>query len=108
MHEVLCCAGTTTMLRYYDYYNGTGFGKASKADIRNFRCPIKPLMQGDATHKRRSSGTKEVHAHAAHLDDEDVSCAHLDDEDFSCACCADQQPKRVKFADPMNHTPRYS
>ena len=44
MHEVLCCAGTTTMLRYYDYYNGTGFGKTSKADIRNFRCPIKPLM----------------------------------------------------------------
>ena len=90
MHEVLCCAGTTMMLRYYDYYKGTGFGKASKADIRNFRCPIKSLMQGDATHKRRTSGTKEVHAHAAHLDDEDVSCA----------CCADQQPKRVKFAGP--------
>ncbi len=30
MHEVLCCAGTTTMLRYYDYYNGTGFGKAEQ------------------------------------------------------------------------------
>jgi hypothetical protein len=100
MHEVLCCAGTTTMLQYYDYYNGTGFCKASKADIRIFRCPIKPLMQGDATHKRRGSGTKEVHAHAAHLDDEDVSCAHLDDKDVSCACCADQQPKRVKVAGP--------
>jgi hypothetical protein len=30
MHEVLCCAGTTSMLRYYDHdhYHGTGFGKA--------------------------------------------------------------------------------
>ncbi len=45
MHEVLCCAGTTTMLRYYDYYEGTGFGKASKTDIRNFRCPIKSLKR---------------------------------------------------------------
>jgi hypothetical protein len=78
------------MIRYYDYYNGTGFGKSSKADIRNFRCPIKPLMQGNATHKRQSSGTKEVHAHAVHLDDEDVSCAF----------CADQQPKCLKFAGP--------
>jgi hypothetical protein len=41
MHEVLCCAGTTSMLRYYDYYHGTGFGKARKADVREFRCPIK-------------------------------------------------------------------
>jgi hypothetical protein len=95
MHEVLCCAGTTSMLRYYDHYHGTGFGKARKADVREFRCPIKALMQGAATQKRRrlqtsSSGTKEVHAHAAHLDDEEVSCA----------CCADQQPKRVHFAGP--------
>jgi hypothetical protein len=96
MHEVLCCAGTTSMLRYYDYYHGTGFGKARKADIREFRCPIKALMQGAATPKKRrlqtsSSGTKEVHAHVAHLHDEDVSCA----------CCADQQPKRVQFAGPL-------
>jgi len=95
MHEVLCCAGTTSMLRYYDHYHGTGFGKARKADVRKFRCPIKALMQGAATQKKRrlqtsSSGTKEVHAHAAHLHDEDVSCA----------CCADQQPKRVQFAGP--------
>jgi hypothetical protein len=95
MHEVLCCAGTTSMLRYYNHYHGTGFGKARKADVREFRCPIKALMQGDDTQKKRrlqtsSSGTKEVHAHAAHLDDEDVSCA----------CCADQQPKRVQFAGP--------
>jgi hypothetical protein len=33
MHEVLCCAGTTATLRYYDYYKGTGFGNASKTDI---------------------------------------------------------------------------
>jgi hypothetical protein len=87
MHEVLCCAGTTSMLRYYDHYHGTGFGKAHKADVRKFRCPIKALMQGPDTQKKRrlqtsNSGTKEVHAHAAHLHDEDVSCA----------CCADQQP----------------
>jgi hypothetical protein len=95
MHEVLCCAWTTSMLRYYDHYHGTGFGKARKADVREFRCPIKALMQGAAIQKKRrlqisSSGTKEVHAHAAHLDDEDVSCA----------CCADQQPQRVQFAGP--------
>jgi hypothetical protein len=95
MHEMLCCAGTTSMLRYYDHYHGTGFGKARKADVREFRCPIKALMQGAATQKKRrlqtsSSGTKEVNAHAAHLDDEDVSFA----------CCADQQPKRVQFAGP--------
>jgi hypothetical protein len=99
MHEVLCCAGTTSMLRYYDYYHGTGFGKARKADVREFRCPIKALMQGAATPKKRrsqtsSSGTKEVHAHTAHA-------AHLDDENVSCACCADQQPKRVQFAGPL-------
>jgi hypothetical protein len=95
MHEVLCCAGTTSMLLYYDHYHGTGFGKARKADVREFRCPIKALMQGAATQKKcslqtSSSGTKEVHAHAAHLDYEDVSCA----------CCADQQHKRVHFAGP--------
>ncbi len=39
MHEVLCCAGTTTMLQYYKYYHGTGFGKASTAEVRKFRCP---------------------------------------------------------------------
>ena len=90
MHEVLCCAGTTTMLRYYEYYHGTGFGKASKTEVRNFRCPIKALMQGDANHEKRRpqtsrSGTKEVHAHGA----------HLDMRTFFCACCADQPPKRV-------------
>ena len=83
------------MLRYYDHYHGTGFGKSSKADVREFRCPIKALMQGSDTQKKRclqtsSSVTKEVHAHAAHLHDKDVSCA----------CCADQQPKRVQFAGP--------
>jgi hypothetical protein len=41
MHKVLCCAGTTSMLRYYDHYHGTGFGKSRKTDIREFRCPIK-------------------------------------------------------------------
>jgi hypothetical protein len=55
MHEVLCCAGTTATLRYYDYYKGTGFGNASKTDIRNFKCPIKPLMHGEATPKRRAA-----------------------------------------------------
>ena len=53
MHEVLCCAGATTMLRYYKHYHGTGFGKASTAAVRNFRCPIKELMQGDANPKRQ-------------------------------------------------------
>jgi hypothetical protein len=53
MHEVLCCAGATTMLRYYKHYHGTGFGKASTAAVRNFRCPIKALMQDDANPKRR-------------------------------------------------------
>ena len=71
MHEVLCCAGTTTMLQYYKYYHGTGFGKASTAEVRNFRCPIKALMQGDANPKgRRPANTTDEHAHAAHLDDE--------------------------------------
>jgi hypothetical protein len=49
MHELLCCAGTTTVLRYYKYYHGTGFGKASTAEVRKFRWPIKALMQGDAS-----------------------------------------------------------
>ena len=65
MHEVLCCAGTTAMLRYYDYYKGTGFGNANKTDIRNFKCPIKPLMHGEATPKRRAKSsldTMEVRA----------------------------------------------
>ena len=69
MHEVLCCAaaGTTMMLRYYKYYHATGFEKASMAEVQNFRCPIKALMQGDAKPKRRrphtsSTGTTDVHA----------------------------------------------
>jgi hypothetical protein len=71
MHEVLCYAGTKTMLRYHKYYLGTGFGKASTAEVRNFRCPIKALMQGDANPKgRRPANTTDEHAHAAHLDDE--------------------------------------
>ena len=37
MHQILCCAGTTLMLRYYDHYKGTGFGGASKAEIRAYR-----------------------------------------------------------------------
>ena len=53
MHKVLCGAGATTMLRYQKHYHGTGFGKASMAEVRNFRCPIKVLMQGDANLKRR-------------------------------------------------------
>jgi hypothetical protein len=52
MHEVLCCEGATTMLRYYKHYHGTGFGKASTAAVRNFRCPIKAIIQGDANPKR--------------------------------------------------------
>jgi hypothetical protein len=90
MHEVLCCAGTTAMLRYYDYYKGTGFGNASKPEIRNFKCPIKPLMHGEATPKRRvtnSSDTTEVRAHAA----------HLDDAGSVCACCAGPPSKRVQW-----------
>jgi hypothetical protein len=41
------------MLRYRKHYHGTGFGKASTVAVRNFRCPIKALMQGDANPKRR-------------------------------------------------------
>jgi hypothetical protein len=91
MHEVLCCAGTTAMLRYYDYYKGTGFGNASKRDIRNFKCPIKPLMHGEATPKRRATSspdTMEVRAHAA----------HLHDADSACTCCADQPSNRVQWS----------
>ncbi len=101
MHEVLCCAGATTMLRYYKHYHGTGFGKASTAAVRNFRCPIKALMQGDAnpksrrtqdaqtesTHPPPPADTTDVHAHAA----------HSDAEDDVCACCADQPAKGVQF-----------
>ena len=93
-HTVLAATttapATTISLRYYEYYHGTGFGKASKTEVRNFRGPIKALMQGDANHEKRRpqtsrSGTKEVHAHGA----------HLDMRTFFCACCADQPPKRV-------------
>ena len=94
IHEVLCCAGATTMLLYYKHYHGTGFGKASTAAVRNSRCPIKALMQGDANPKRRRTqdaqtestpppppaDTTDVHAHAA----------HSDAEDDVCTCCADQ------------------
>ena len=58
---------------------------------RNIKCPIKPLMHGEATPKRRatnSSDTMEVRAHAA----------HLDDADSVCACCADQPSKRVQWS----------
>ena len=89
IHEVLCCAGATTMLLYYKHYHGTGFGKASTAAVRNSRCPIKALMQGDANPKRRRTqdaqtestpppppaDTTDVHAHAAHSDAEDNVCA---------------------------------
>jgi hypothetical protein len=101
MHEVLCCAGATTMLRYYKHYHGTGFSKASTAAVQNFRCPIKVLMQGDANPKSRRTqdaqtestpptppaDTTVVHAHAA----------HSDAEDDVCACCADQPSKCVQF-----------
>jgi hypothetical protein len=101
IHEVLCCAGATTMLRYYKHYHSTGFGKASTAAVRNFRCPIKTFMQGDANPKRRRTqdpqtestpqtppaDTTDVHAHAA----------HSDAEDDVCACCADQLSKCVQF-----------
>ncbi len=53
LHEVLCCAGATTMLWYYKHYHGTGFGEASTAAVQNFRCPIKVLMQGYANPKSR-------------------------------------------------------
>ena len=39
------------MLMYYKSYHGTGFGKASKAEVQIFRSPIKVLMQGDANPK---------------------------------------------------------
>jgi hypothetical protein len=101
MHEVLCCVGATTMLRYYKHYHGTGFGKASTAAVGNFRCPIKTLMQGDANPKRQrtqdaqtewtppppQADTTDVHAHVA----------HSDAEDYVCACCADQPSKCVQF-----------
>ena len=101
IHEVLCCAGATTMLLYYKHYHGTGFGKASTAAVRNSRCPIKALMQGDANPKRRRTqdaqtestpppppaDTTDIHAHAA----------HSDAEDNVCACCADQPSKCVQF-----------
>ena len=87
MHQILCCAGTTLMLRYYDHYKGTGFGGASKAEIRAYRCPIKALMQGDANKKMRKPAR--MHAHVAHLG--------ADDE--NCPCCqeAELRPKRVRF-----------
>jgi hypothetical protein len=86
MHEVLCFAGTTTMRLYYKYYHGTGLGKESTAEVRNFRCPIKTMMQVDANPKRRCP-----------TDTTDVHAAHLDDEGCVCACCADQQSKCVQF-----------
>ena len=97
MHHILCCAGTTVMLRYYDYYKGTGFGGASKAEIRAYRCPIKALMQGDANKKMRKHANAQtsppatMHAHVAHLGD-------ADDENC-CPCCqeAELQPKKVRF-----------
>ena len=89
------------MIRYYKHYHGTGFGKASTAAVRNFRCPIKTIMQGDANPKSRRTqdaqtestpppppaDTTDVHAHAA----------HSDAEDNVCACCADQPSKCVQF-----------
>jgi hypothetical protein len=52
MHEVLRCVGAATMLRYHKHYHGTGFNKASTAVVRNFRCPIKVIMQVDENPKR--------------------------------------------------------
>jgi hypothetical protein len=45
MHEVFCCVGTTTMLRYYDYYNGTGFGKAASPTLETSDAPSKRLCR---------------------------------------------------------------
>ena len=77
------------MIRYYKHYHGTGFGKASTAAVRNFRCPIKTIMQGDANPKSRRTqdaqtestpppppaDTTDVHAHVAHSDAEEDVCA---------------------------------
>jgi hypothetical protein len=73
MHNAL----TATTASLSATTSATGFGNASKRDIRNFKCPIKPLMHGEATPKRSatsSSDPMEVRAHAAHLHDADSAC----------------------------------
>jgi hypothetical protein len=52
MHEIL---GTTTMLRYYKYYHGTGFGKASTAEARKFRCHFNPKQAYNQLGRRPST-----------------------------------------------------
>ena len=40
----------SSLLKLYDFYDRTGFGNASKADIRRFRDPTCDLMRGRATY----------------------------------------------------------
>ena len=42
-------------MKLYDFYDRTGFGNASKADIRRFRDPTCDLMRGRATYLRVKS-----------------------------------------------------
>ena len=41
---------SSSLLKLYDFYDRTGFGNASKADIRRFRDPTCDLMRGRATY----------------------------------------------------------
>jgi hypothetical protein len=89
------------MLWYYKHYHDTGFGKVSTAAVRNFRCPIKTLMQGDASPKRQHTQDAQPESTPppplADTMDVQAHMAHSDAEDNVCACCADQPAKDVQF-----------